>query len=289
MSSTTTEAPTDLRRWLDAAWERHDRESKTLLAELTDRAPALPDDAIGAEAVRLARHVAIGHLGDAAALRGFVARVPAGGCRVAPRGAALWAAETMEGGTPPPLPAALRWGPLSDLASAEIEAGRLPQGRARLIDAEAEATGDEDPGVRRSYAVACNNLALALRLGPRGNAARDALMIEIAQLSKRAWAKAGNWMNAERADYQLAMCHAAIGQGAPALQHARECLRVCEANGADAAERFFAHEALVHAHRAAGDAAAAGRQRERMAALLLEVGDEGMRTWCAETLASTPQ
>lgn len=284
MNATTTE----LRTWLDAAWDRHDRESRALLTELTARAPALPDDAEGAEAVRLARHVAIGHLGDAAALRAFVARLPAGQEIDKGRAAALWAAATLDGSTPPPLPDALRWGPLADVAAAEIDGGRLAQGRARLLDAEAEATGHADAAVRRAYAVACNNLALALRLGPRGDAARDALMIEIAQLSRRAWAKAGNWMNAERADYQLAMCHAAIGQGEPALRHARECLQVCEANGADAGERFFAHEALVHAHRAAGDAAAAAAQRARMAALLDEVEDEGLRAFCRQTLEQTP-
>ncbi len=280
---------TELQTWLEAAWDRHDREPRPLLAELTERASALPDDASGADAVRLARHVAIAHLGDVAALRAFVARLPAGQEIEKARAAAQWAAETLEGGSPPPLPAALRWGPLSDVAAAEVERGLLAQARARLVDVESEASGHADPAVRRAYAAACNNLASALRFGPRGDAARDALMIEFAELSRRAWARAGHWMNEERADYLLAHCHAVIGQGAQALAHAHACLKTCEANGADAGERFFAHEAMLVAHRAAGDAAAAAAQRARMAALLPQVEDEGLRDFCRRTLEKTPQ
>jgi len=280
---------TDLRHWLDAAWDCHDREARALADELMERARALPDDTEGSEAVRLARHVTLGHLADPQALRVFLARLPRGQELDKMRVGAEWAIDALAGQAASPLPQALRWGPLADVIAAEIELGRLAEGRARLFEAEAVATGHEDVAVRRAYAAACNNLALTLRTGRRGDASRDALMIEIAQLSKRAWARAGTWMNVERADYQLAMCYAAIGQGEPALHHARECLRVCEAEGADAGERFFAHEALVHAHRVAGHAAGAAQHRARMATLLQEVADDGMRAFCRQALESTPQ
>lgn len=279
--------PTELRRWLDGAWDRHDRAARSLSDELIERAPTLPDDIEGAEAVRLARHVMLGHLVDLRALRGFIARLARGQNLDGIRAGAEWAIDALSSQAPSPLPDVLRWDPLVDVIAAEIELGRLAHARARLFEDEAAATGHEDIAVRKAYAAACNNLALAMRIGRRGDAGRDALMIEIAELSKRAWAQAGNWKNVERADYQLAMCHAVIGQGGPALHHARECLRVCETEGADAHERFFAHEALAHAYRVAGDAASATNQRARMATLLQEVADDGLRAFCQQTLNST--
>jgi hypothetical protein len=47
---------------------------------------------------------------------------------------------------------------------------------------------------------------------------------------------------------------------------------------------LFAHEALAWASRAAGDAAGEAAERERMAALLPQVEDAGLREWAAEAL-----
>lgn len=281
--------PTEMRHWLDGAWDRHDREARALADELIERASKLIDDNEGAEAVGLARHVMLGHLADLQTLRSFLARLPRGHNLDKMRAGAEWAIEVLTGQAPSPLPETRRWGPLADVIAAEIELGRLSDGRARLFEAEAVASGHEDPAVRKAYAAACNNLALALRTGRRGDAARDALMIEIAKLSKRAWAEAGDWTNLERADYQLAMCYAVIGQGEPAIHHANECLRVCEAEGADAGECFFAHEALAHAYCAAGNVAGATVQRAHMATLLRDVDDDVLRAFCQQALDSIPQ
>lgn len=277
--------PTALRAWLDAAWDRHDREPRALALDLTQRAADLPDDADGAEAVRLARHVMLGHLADAAGLQAFLAAMPGGAALAPMRERALWALATLEGRAGPELPEDVRHALLADVAQAEIELGRLASARARITGLEAHVSAHPDEGVRRAYAITCNNLALALRTGARGDAARDGLMIELAELARRAWARAGTWLHVERADYQLAMCHAAIGQGAQALDHARACLSRCEAEGADAYERFFAHEALVHAHRAANEPAAAQQQRDRMAGLLAQVTDPAQHAFCTATLA----
>ena len=282
-----TPPPTALRAWLDAAWDRHDREPRALVLELAHRAADLPDDAEGAEAVRLARHVMLGHLADAAGLQAFLAVLPGGPALNPMRERALWALATLEGQAGPELPEDVRHALLADVAQAEIGLGRLAQARARIAGLEAGVATHPDEAVRRAYAITCNNLALALRTGPRGDAARDGLMIELAELARRAWARAGTWMHVQRADYQLAMCHAAIGQAAQALEHARACLSRCEAEGAVAYERFFAHEALVHAHRAAADAAAAQRHRDVMAGMLEQVADPARRAYCEATLAGT--
>jgi hypothetical protein len=141
-----------------------------------------------------------------------------------------------------------------------------------------------DKAARRACAASANNVALDMRLGPRGDAGRDALMLVAAELARRAWAAVGTWMQVERAEYQLALCHAALGRGDAALQQAARCLAVCDAEGADAVERFFAHEALAHAHRARGDADAAAQQFDAMRALLPAIADDGTREWCAHTL-----
>jgi hypothetical protein len=282
-----TAQSTALRTWLDAAWDRHDREPRAIALELAQRAADLPDDVDGAEAIRLARHVMLGHLAATACLRDFLAMLPAGTALNPMRDRALWALATLEGHAGPELPEGVRHALLADVAQAEIELGRLAQARARIAGLEAGVAAHPDEGVRRAYAATCNNLALALRTGPRGDAARDSLMIELAELARRAWARAGTWMHVERADYQLAMCHAAIGQGAQALDHARACLARCEAEAADAYERFFAHEALVHAYRAAADAAAAHRHRDLMAGLLTQLTDPGQRAYCEATFRGT--
>jgi hypothetical protein len=114
------------------------------------------------------------------------------------------------------------------------------------------------------------------------------LMLAAAEASRRLWGRAGSWVHAERAEYRLARCHAALGHGVLALAHARACLAGIEAHAgdpqADALERLFAHEALAWASRAAGDAAGEAAERERMAALLPQVEDAGLREWAAEAL-----
>lgn len=136
-------------------------------------------------------------------------------------------------------------------------------------------------------------MAQDLSVGPRGLVARDRLMLAAAYLSQRAWANAGTWLHQERAEYRLALCHAALGQGEPALVHARRCLAACEAGDgqqpADAVEHFFAQEALARAHCAAGDASRATAAAEQMAGLLpgIPVAD-GLRAWCEQALRELP-
>ncbi|MCW5609749.1 MAG: hypothetical protein KIS83_03530 [Rubrivivax sp.] len=287
MSVGATEA-TALGDWLNAAWDRHADAPREVADELQRRAATLPDDADGAMAVRLAEHVLLAHLDDAPALQRLLAALPAGTALDAAAARARWGLAVLAGeGTPPVLPDAARWGALQNVVLALLQRGQVGAARECLLADEAAAAASEDAAARRAYAATANNVAVDLRLGPRGDAARDALMLDAAALARRAWERAGTWMHVERADYQLAMCHAVLGQGEPARAAARACLAACEREGADAAERFFAHECNVHAERAAGDAAAAAAHRERMVALLAQIEDPGLRTWCAETLAKT--
>ena len=50
------------------------------------------------------------------------------------------------------------------------------------------------------HADAPQAVAQGLSAGPRGDAARDQLMLTAAHLSQRAWAHAGTWLHQQRAE-----------------------------------------------------------------------------------------
>lgn len=241
------------------------------------------------ELLRVAEHVLLGHLADGSALRGLLLTLPdRAGLRPARQRAEAALALAEQGVAPD-------W---QDLAPAErVRAhynAALARTRSRDFDAarrllglaQAEAAGfAEDAAAQKALAALANNLAGDLRYYHRpGDEGQDALMLDAAQLARAVWARAGGWLETERADWQLALCAAAAGKPALALAHARDCLRLCEAQEADAFERFFAHEALARAHHAAGEPALARQACERMAALLAQLPPED-QAYAGKTLA----
>ncbi len=286
---------------LDHTEASHADDPAAAMATLLSRAPGLAADAEAARALRLAEHVALAHLGDAALLAALLDVLPPALQQADATAATLlrlrWALAVVGGGPLPSLPPdAQRWRALQNVVLALAAQGRWAQATGLLAadEAAARAHGTAEAGV--AYAVSANNVAMELQTGgpPAGamrDAARDALMLEAAAIARRAWGHAGNWRHAERAEYRLALCHAAAGHGALAVQHAQRCLSACVAAGdaADAVEHFFAHEALARAHGTAGDAAAACAARQQMASLLPQIDTaDGLRTWCAEALAALP-
>ncbi len=97
----------------------------------------------------------------------------------------------------------------------------------------------------RALAVTGNNMAAELE----GKAERDAheteLMLTAARTARRHWELAGTWLNVERAEYRLAKSLLAAAVPDQALEHARACLDVCRANGAEPSELFWALECLA--------------------------------------------
>lgn len=284
---------TDWRAWLDDLQGRHAEPGDAVRSVLRAQAPALPADALGAEALRLAEHVWLGHAADAAGLQGFVDALPPAFARAEATAPSLqrarWAMAVLAG-LPAPAPAtdAIRWRALQNVVLAMGWRGRAAEAFDLLCadEAAAAAHGKAEAGV--AYASSANNVAGHLQDSAGQDAGRDALMLQAAALARRAWTHAGNWMHVERADYRLALCHAAAGQGAEAVVHAQRCLAGCEAAGeqADAVEHYFAHEALVRAHRAAGTIGQADASLQRMQALLPTIAEaDGLRAWCADVLA----
>ncbi len=293
--------PETLAAFVARGWDQHAEQASSIAADLLRHAPGLVDEAASADAVALAEHVWVAHLGDAAGLLGFLQALPAATAKGANCAAAVqrtrWVLALLEGAEPPAIAPAPRWRAMQNLWTAWAHRGHAAQAQAMLQHELPLALAQPDLAARRALAAACNNLAADLRSGPRGDACgdargdaqRDALMLDAAHASQQLWASAGTWVNAERADYQLARCHAAVGYGAQALQHAQACLATIDAHAdepqADAFERFFAHEALAWAQRAAGDGAATTRERAHMTAKLGAVNDPELRRWCEQACA----
>lgn len=283
-----------IEQFIDTAWNDHTTDPRGVAARLP-AARALLEASPGkaGDFAALAEHVLVEHLGDAPAMSLWLDWL-------APMVAADAAAQALlerarlstallrgdaDAGTLP-VPARVR--ARAAAAGGHAVSGRLEPARTLMQQAAAlagSAPADDQPAAGKALAASYNNLATLLLDQPRGDAMRDALMIEWARLAREQWGRVGTWMNAERADYLLALCHAALGEGDAALQHARACLDACIAHGADAFECFFAHEAMARACVAAHDAAQAADHRARMQALLPQIDGDGNRDYAAGVLA----
>jgi hypothetical protein len=142
-----------------------------------------------------------------------------------------------------------------------------------------------DPAAR-ALAVTANNLASAFEERPNRTAAESALMVRAAEAARDWWGLAGTWLEADRAEYRLSSSCRHAGDGARALEHARRCLRIIEANGSDPYEETFAHEQLALAHRAMGDALTPRRERDAMASCAARVKDADSHAFCVDQLAA---
>ena len=150
----------------------------------------------------------------------------------------------------------------ADRAHAHAVAGAALAAQARMdlaighfrsaLTAAAAGIAEGDPAVR-ALAVTSNNLAAALEEMPSRTAGQTAVMIEAARAAREYWARAGGWLEIERAEYMIAKCELAAGNAAAALAHAQECAAICDANDADEFELFFAQSVLALAYRALGD------------------------------------
>lgn len=284
----------DLATFVARAWDLHAQQPEAVAASLAARASQLAADDDGAGAIGLAEHVWLAHLGNPAALEDWLDDLPdalaAGGAAGDALRRARWAARAAAGSDAAAgsLPDALRWRALQNVWAVWSQRGRAGAAKAQLEAEWPAALAHTDPAATRSLAATCNNTAVELRGGARGDADRDALMLAAALASRRLWTAVGTWVHAERAEYQLARCHAVLGDGAQALVHARACQAAVQAHAddpqADAFERFYVHEALAWAHLAAGHRGAAAVECARMRPLLEQVADAEYRAWATADL-----
>lgn len=280
--------------FLDEAWRDHSDDAGGVALRLPYALDLVTDADGMVRAAALASHVwgeHLGNWGDALKFMAALARGP--GFEVgSPQAATLRVLRAA-------LALAGQAGDVRDTLDADeriavtARAGMLlalhDSGRAAALLAEAQAAALALPEpwpalMTRSLAIAGNNTASALidRLG-RSEAER-ALMLTAAEMGLQWWRQAGGWMEHERAEYRLSRAWLAAGDAARAQEHARRCLALLEAQAdAPPMERFFAHEALALAARAAGDSDA--HQRSSQAArAAYEAMDAGAQAECRSAL-----
>ncbi|MFZ2989600.1 hypothetical protein [Ideonella sp.] len=247
------------------------------------------------ELLRLAEHVVLGHGDQGARLAAWLAGMETlsaneaaslMACRRSHAAVQLAAGETPDLSDLPPFMQVLAHynAALARTRRRDLEgASELLLAAQGLADAQAQAQPDE-PHTPRAAAALANNVAGDLRYyHQRGDAPHAALMMQAAQQARHNWARAGGWLEVERADWQVAMCAASAGLGELAVTHAQASLDACTSNQADAFEHCFAWQAMALARLAAQDLPAARQARAAMAEqceLLAAVADASYARQC---------
>lgn len=281
----------DFNAWLDKAWNDHGDDAAGVAARLTTEGQALArsGEDIGALG-RLAHHVYGEHLGQYGEGRAILAQWvahPLGAdaavnLRLFDASLALCAGAADVRGTLD-VPARIR---VTALAAGNLAERDPPRAalllREAVAEAEAATLGDKDPACR-ALAITGNSVASALEAKAGRTEDERALMILAAITARRYWARAGTWLETERAEYRLARTWLEAGDHAQARRHAQACLQIVREHDAPALEAFFGWEALGLVERAAGNTAghadALAHARDAFARLREE--DRG---WCKASL-----
>lgn len=286
----------DFDRFLDQAWTDHAEHAAAVAERLADPGLALlQQEAQVVPLAFLAQHVHGQHLGRWAEGLDFQQRLAAlplvaAGSATAASLQRFAAVMKLAGGLADDRPAqsASEAARITAMTAAALNAHDTARSRALLHEAvnaiEAHALPDSDPAVR-ALAASANNLAGALEDRPVRSDAERALMILAAETARLYWARAGSWLETERADYRLAKTWLKAGDAARALHHAQQCLATVQGHGAVALEVFFALEVQGLAQAALGrtDAAQETLALARAAHAAL---DENDRSGCQATLST---
>ena len=288
----------DFDTFLDQAWADHATDSPAVAGRLNAQALALVGEAAQVVPLaHLAHHVWGEHLGrwqDGLQFLQQLAALPAaaaGGGTDSTAGQALrryQASLRLAGGLDDERG---QWAPgdsirITAMAAANLGCHDASRATALLEEALARAKGaaltDQDPA-HRALAIAGNSIAGTLEEKAGRSAAETSLMVRAAQVARQYWARAGTWLETERADYRLAMSWLQAGDLAQARQHAQACLDRVQAHGSVALEDFFGWEALGTVERAAGNAAGHAQALARAGDAWARLED-GDKAWCRASL-----
>ncbi len=289
-----------LSEFLNQAWHEHADAPQAVGNRLPQAFELLAGEpAAASELARLSEHVLLAHLDRGEALRTqlnllrpLAAHDPALALALRRSALALVLVDDDLGSAldkpDQTLPAVEQVRAHAQAALALTRRAQWPRIHTLLEQATRIAQGDAEGKALRALAAFANNLADDLRhyraSGDADQSERDALMLDAARLARAHWQRAGGWVEVERAEYQLALCHAAAGQGEVALLHARACLSICLDQDADMFELFFAHEAMSRAYLATGQADQARRQRMGMQTLVTAIDDAPSREYALTCL-----
>lgn len=278
--------------WLNQAWDEHAAHPAAVAERLGSDGLALArTDAHTAALARLAHHVMGEHLGRWVEGRQLMFRIgtsepagPATGAAQRVFDASLALAggiEDLRGS----MAASDRIRVAAHAAGALAErdpprSGSLLREAALAIDTQ--GLPNNDPACR---AVAINGNDIAAKLSEkleRSDAERD-LMLLGARLARDFWARAGTWLEVQRAEYRLAISWLKAPDLSAARRHARRCLDMVRDHDAPPLEWFFGFEALAQIERALGNAPAAMRAVQDMKAAFERL-DEADQAWCRPSL-----
>lgn len=113
-------------------------------------------------------------------------------------------------------------------------------------------------------------------------------MLARAHTSRWHWGKVGTPLEFERGDWLISRVYAVLSQPQLALDYARTCLEICEANGYTDFDIAFAHEAVARALVLAGDKTGAARHRELATRAGEAIADKGNRDYFKSVLETLP-
>jgi hypothetical protein len=282
----------DFDSMLGQAWDRHAADPQGVAAELADALFAqLTEDARIVPFAHLSQHVYGEHLArwaDGIALLDRIAALPLAGDASRQALRRFRAGLALAGGLDDER-AGLAAGErlrITALAASHLAPHDAARAGERLDEAAALAEGaglpDADPG-HRALAIAGNNIAATLEEKAARSDTERTLMLCAAQLARVWWARAGSWLETERAEYRLAKSWLAAGDLPQARDHAQQCLEIVRANGDVALEAFFGWDALAAVERAAGNATGHTQALAQAEAAFTRL-DEADQGWCRASL-----
>jgi len=278
--------------WLNGAWDEHAARPAAVAARIAGEGlPLARSDANVAALMRLAHHVFGEHLGRWSEGRQLLFHLgtsdpagPASGIAQRVFDASLALAGGL-GDVRGTLSASERIRVSAHAAGALAERDPPRSGsllREAALEFDTENLPNADPASR---AIAINGNDIAMTLSEklmRSDAERD-LMLLGARIARDFWARAGTWLEVERAEYRLAISWLKAPDLAAARRHARKCLDLVREHEAPALEWFFGYEAMALIERALGNAPAAARAVQDMKAAYERL-DEADREWCRPVL-----
>jgi hypothetical protein len=278
--------------WLNQAWDDHAAHPAAVAAAIdSDGVTIARTDAHAAALMRLAHHVMGEHLGRWMEGRQLLFRIatsdaagPATGTALRVFDASLALAGGLEDQRGPMTPSErIR---VTSHAAAALAERDPPRAGSLLREAALEVDTEALPGADAACrAVAINGNGIATTLGDklfRSDAERD-LMLLGARIARDFWARAGTWLEVERAEYRLAISYLKLPDLSAARRHARRCLDLVREHDAPMLEWFFGFEALAQIERALGNAPAALRAVQDMKAAFEQLSDDD-KAWCRPSL-----
>lgn len=141
---------------------------------------------------------------------------------------------------------------------------------------------EEDPAFR-ALAITGNNLAGVYSDRTLPAPEEMELMILGAEVARKYWEIAGNWLNVERAEYRLSQVYLKCGDLKRALEHAQTCIEISGANSAPPLELFFGYEALALVEKARSNQKGFEIAFKHAETYFHQLADAD-KTWCEKSL-----